>query len=72
MRIILDTTKKLIIVPDNFYEKMAELNTLRVENGVPEIAPLLYIRESFEKAMNDAEKSVKRKYEVTVKREPKE
>ena len=70
MRIILDTDKKYIIVPDNFYEKVEELNAFRVENGVAEIKPVDYIKEYFEKAMADTDKSLKRKSDATVKRNP--
>lgn len=71
MRITLDTDKKIIIVPDNYFEKINELNAFRVENGVPEINPMQYIRENFEKAMQNADKSLKRKSDAIIRREKK-
>ena len=71
MKITLDTDKKIIIVPDNFFKKMEELNHFRVENGIAEIKPMEYIKESFEKAMADTDKNLKRKSDVVISREKK-
>ena len=68
MRIILDTDKKIVIVPDNFFKKMEELNHFRVENGIAEIKPTEYIKDCFEKAMADTDKNLKRKSDVIIKR----
>ena len=72
MRITLDTDKKYLIVPDNFFEKMIALNAFREENGVPAISPIAYVRESFEKAMSNPETCLKRKSDVLVKRKSKQ
>jgi hypothetical protein len=71
MKITLDTDKKYIIVPDNFFAQMEQLNAFRRENGVPEVKPMDYIRESFNKAMEDTDRNLKRKSDVTVKRSSK-
>jgi hypothetical protein len=68
MKITLDTDKKYIIVPDNFFAQMEKLNAFRRENGVIEVKPMEYIRECFEKAMSDTDKYLKRHSDVTVKR----
>ena len=48
--------------------KIEELNAFRRENDVPEVKPMEYIRECFEKAMSNTDKNLKRKSDVTVKR----
>lgn len=68
MKITIDTDKKYVIVPDNFFDKIEELNSFRRENDVPEVKPMEYIRECFEKAMSNTDKNLKRKSDVTVKR----
>ena len=68
MKITIDTDKKYVIVPDNFFDKIEELNAFRRENNVPEVKPMEYIRECFEKAMSDTDKYLKRHSDVTVKR----
>jgi len=68
MKITIDTDKKYVIVPDNFFDKIEELNAFRRENDVPEVKPMEYIRECFEKAMSNTDKNLKRKSDVTVKR----
>ena len=68
MKITIDTDKKYVIVPDNFFDKIEELNAFRRENNVPEVKPMEYIRECFEKAMSNTDKNLKRKSDVTVKR----
>ena len=71
MRITLDTDKKIIIVPDNFFAKMEDLNRFRQENDVAAIEPMAYIKECFDKAMADIDQNLKLKSEAVVKREPK-
>ena len=68
MKITLDTDKKYIIVPDNFFAQMEKLNAFRSENGVPEVKPMEYIRDCFEKALADTDKHLKRHSDVTIKR----
>lgn len=68
MKITIDTDKKYVIVPDNFFDKIEELNAFRRENDVQEVKPMEYIRECFEKAMSNTDKNLKRKSDVTVKR----
>lgn len=68
MKITIDTDKKYVIVPDNFFDKIEELNAFRRENNVPEVKPMEYIRECFDKAMSNTDKNLKRKSDVTVKR----
>ena len=68
MKITIDTDKKYVIVPDNFFDKIEELNAFRRENNVPEVKPMDYIKECFDKAMSNTDKNLKRKSDVTVKR----
>lgn len=68
MKITIDTDKKYIIVPDNFFDKIEKLNAFRRENEVPEVNPMEYICECFEKAMSNTDKNLKRKSDVIVKR----
>ena len=68
MKITIDTDKKYIIVPDKFFAKIEELNAFRRENGVPEVKPMEYIRECFEKAMSNTDTNLKRQSDVVVKR----
>ena len=68
MKITIDTDKKYIIVPDKFFAKIEELNAFRKENGVPEVKPMAYIRECFEKAMSNTDTNLKRQSDVVVKR----
>lgn len=70
MRIILDTHKNQLIVPDNFFHKMEQLNAFRVDNGLTEVEPLDYIKTHFEKAIHNPDECLKRKSEATVKRIP--
>ena len=71
MKITIDTDKKYIIVPDKFFAKIEELNAFRRENSVPEVTPMEYIRECFEKAMSNTDTNLKRQSDVVVKRTPK-
>lgn len=71
MKITIDTDKKYVIVPDKFFDKIEELNAFRRENGVPEVKPMDYIRECFDKAMSNTDKNLKRQSDVVVKRAPK-
>ena len=68
MKITIDTDKKYVIVPDKFFDKIEELNAFRKENGVPEVKPMDYIRECFEKAMSNTDTNLKRQSDVVVKR----
>ena len=68
MKITIDTDKKYVIVPDNFFDKIEELNAFRRENNVPEVKPMDYIKECFDKAMSNTDKNLKSKSDVTVKR----
>ena len=68
MKITIGTDKKYIIVPDKFFAKIEELNAFRRENGVPEVKPMDYIRECFEKAMSNTDTNLKRQSDVVVKR----
>ena len=68
MKITIDTDKKYIIVPDKFFAKIEELNAFRREKGVPEVKPMDYIRECFEKAMSNTDTNLKRQSDVVVKR----
>ncbi|NLO85049.1 MAG: hypothetical protein GX096_06455 [Clostridiales bacterium] len=70
MRIVIDTEKKYLIVPDNFFTKMEQLNDFRVENGLNEIEPLDYIKSHFEKVVAASDDCLKRKSDVIVRRIP--
>ena len=62
--VLAEIDDSLTIDPD----KIEELNAFRRENNVPEVKPMEYIRECFDKAMSNTDKNLKRKSDVTVKR----
>ena len=47
MKITLDTEKKYVIIPDNFFDQIEKINEFRRENGVDEVKPMAYIRDAF-------------------------
>lgn len=71
MKITLDTEKKYVIIPDNFFDQIEKINEFRRENGVDEVKPMAYIRDAFEKAMSNTDRNLKRKSDVTAKRQSK-
>ena len=56
MRIILDLEKDIIIIPDNFFKKIAEENEKLEKYGAAPVSPLDRIKHSYEIAMADTDK----------------
>ncbi len=56
MRIIIDTEKERIIVPDSFFNQIDKMNKVLEENGAADkkIDYIKYIEEAFEKANKNA------------------
>lgn len=67
MRITIDTEENILIVPDNYFEKLTKINkTIESAGGTP-YAPADYIRHSFDIAIADTDNRLKRRSDV-VKR----
>lgn len=67
MRITIDTDEDIIIVPDNYFEKLEKINaTIAAANGTP-YTPVDYIKHSFDIAVADTDKRLKRRSDI-VKR----
>ena len=56
MRIIIDTEKERIIVPDSFFNQIDKMNKVLAENGAADkkIDYEQYIKDAFEKASKNA------------------
>ncbi len=55
MRIIIDTEKEKIIVPDSFFNQIDKMNKVLAENGADKkIDYEQFIKDSFEKASKNA------------------
>ena len=56
MRIIIDTEKERIIVPDSFFSQIDKMNKVLEENGAGDkkIDPVQYIKDAYEKAIQNA------------------
>ena len=68
MRITIDTDENILIVPDNFFEKLQKLNAdITAANGET-YTPQSYIQRSFNIAINDTDNRLKRKSDVTKKK----
>ena len=55
MRITLDLEKDIIIVPDNFFEKIAQDNERLKKYGAKPVKPIDRIKHSFKVAMADTD-----------------
>lgn len=53
MRIIIDTEKEKIIVPDSFFAQVDKINKVLKDNGSKEIEHVEYIKKEFEKAIKN-------------------
>lgn len=68
MRITIDTDENIIIVPDNYFEKLQKINeTITAAGGNP-YTPQSYIQRSFDVAINDTDNRLKRKSDVVKKK----
>jgi len=55
MRIIIDTEKERIIVPDSFFNQIDKMNKVLAENGTDKkVDYVQYIKDTFEKASKNA------------------
>lgn len=55
MRIIIDTEKEKIIVPDSFFNQIDKMNSILKENGADkQIDYVQYIKDAYEKAIKNA------------------
>ena len=55
MRIIIDTEKERIIVPDSFFNQIDKMNKVLEENGADKrVDYVQYIKDAFEKAIKNA------------------
>ena len=55
MRIIIDTEKERIIVPDSFFNQIDKMNKVLEENGADkQIDYVQYIKDAYEKAIKNA------------------
>ena len=56
MRIIIDTEKERIIVPDSFFNQIDKMNKVLEENGAGDkkIDYVQYIKDAYEKAIKNA------------------
>lgn len=68
MRITIDTDKDIIIVPDNYFEKLEAINKTIEAAGGTAYTPQSYIKKSFDIALADTDKRLKRKSDVTASR----
>lgn len=53
MRITIDTEKERIIVPDTFFTQLDKMNKIRKDAGGDAIEPEDFVKQSFEKAMQN-------------------
>ena len=68
MRITIDTDEDIIIVPDNYFEKLQKINETITTAGGTAYTPQTYIQRSFDIAINDTDNRLKRKSDVTRRR----
>ena len=55
MRIIIDTDKERIIVPDSFFNQIDKMNKVLEENGADNrVDYVQYIKDAYEKAIKNA------------------
>lgn len=55
MRIIIDTEKERIIVPDSFFNQIDKMNKVLEENGADKrVDYVQYIKDAYEKAIKNA------------------
>ena len=55
MRVTIDLERDIIIVPDNFFKKIAEDNERLEKFGATPVKPMDRIKKSFETAMSDTD-----------------
>ena len=56
MRVTIDLDRDIIIVPDNFFKKIAEENEKLEKYGAKAVNPLDRIKKSFDIAMSDTDR----------------
>lgn len=71
MRITIDTDDDIIIVPNNYFEKLAALNKNITGAGGTAFTPVSYIKKSFDIAIADTDNRLKRAADVVAKRKTK-
>lgn len=71
MRITIDTDDDIIIVPNNYFEKLAGINKTIKGSGGTEYTPTSYIKKSFDIAIADTDNRLKRAGDVVAKRKTK-
>ena len=70
MKITIDTDKEIIIVPDNYFAKIDNMNEPIQKTGGNKLDYVNYIRDSFEKSISKDE-GIKRREDVTQSRSKK-
>lgn len=70
MKITIDTDKDIIIVPDNYFDKIDNMNELIRKTGGNELDYVNYIKDSFEKSIAKKD-GIKRRDDVKQTRNKK-
>lgn len=55
MRVTIDLDRDIIIIPDNFFKRIAEENEKLQKYGAEPVKPIDRIKQSYEKAMEDTD-----------------
>jgi len=72
MRVTIDLERDIIIIPDNFFKKIAEENEKLQKYGAEPVKALDRIRHSYETAMKDTDNRLLTQTNAKVKRTKKE
>lgn len=72
MRVTIDLERDIIIIPDNFFKKIAEENEKLQKYGAEPVKALDRIRHSFNKAMDDTDNRLLTQTNAKVKKTKKE
>lgn len=68
MRVTIDLDREIIIIPDNFFRKIAEDNERLEKYGAKPVKPIERIKRAFETAMADTDKRLLTQSNARVKR----
>lgn len=68
MRVTIDLDRDIIIIPDNFFKKIAEENEKLEKYGAKPVKALERIKRSYEKAMADTDNRLLTQSNAKVKR----
>lgn len=68
MRVTIDLDREIIIIPDNFFKKIADDNERLEKYGAKPVKPLDRIKRAFETAMADTDKRLLTQSNARVKR----